>query len=263
MFIPMIILNKSECQLLKSILAGKDVVCPTFVYSILDNFIPGTVYADNGHCPGTVLFKINAGIYFVLGDVTNKDFKNFLVELLRQRKKAKLRFTLFSASEDWDVAIKDKLGEEIKQLNRLTFTYDTDAALAEKRLPCSAYSIVKINEDMIKNSLEFNQAYYEEYWGSVSNFIENGRGFCIVHEGKVISECTSIFSSRQYAEMDIVTHPAYRGQGLASIVAGEFIKDCLENSIVPKWDCDVANRPSIQVAEKLGFVNPRQYSIFI
>ncbi|MGW6383977.1 GNAT family N-acetyltransferase [Peribacillus butanolivorans] len=44
----------------------------------------------------------------------------------------------------------------------------------------------------LSNSSEFNEDYYEEYWGSVSNFSENGFGYCILHKGKVVSECTSI-----------------------------------------------------------------------
>ncbi|MGE7768208.1 GNAT family N-acetyltransferase [Peribacillus sp. NPDC096540] len=31
--------------------------------------------------------------------------------------------------------------------------------------------------------------YYKEYWGSVSNFSENGFGYWILHKGKVVSEC--------------------------------------------------------------------------
>ncbi|MFB7641920.1 GNAT family N-acetyltransferase [Peribacillus butanolivorans] len=66
----------------------------------------------------------------------------------------------------------------------------------------------------LSNSSEFNEDYYKEYWGSVSNFSENGFGYCILHKGKVVSECTSIFSSLQYSEIDIATHEDYRGQGL-------------------------------------------------
>ncbi|MDQ0220661.1 GNAT family N-acetyltransferase [Peribacillus cavernae] len=78
-----------------------------------------------------------------------------------------------------------------------------------------------------------------------------------------MSECTSIFSSKQFAEIDIATHKDYRGQGLASVIAKAFIGYSLENKIVPTWDCDVSNKPSIKLAEKLGFVNPVEYSIFV
>ena len=78
-----------------------------------------------------------------------------------------------------------------------------------------------------------------------------------------VSECTSIFSSLQYSEIDIATHEDYRGQGLASSIVKTFIDHCLENDIIPRWDCDILNKSSIKLAGKSGFGNPVQYSIFV
>ena len=99
--------------------------------------------------------------------------------------------------------------------------------------------------------------------GIVSNFIANGFGYCILHKGKVVSGCTSIFSSLQFSEIDIATHEDYRGQGLASIIAKTFIDHCIENDIMPRWDCDILNNSSIKLAKKLGFKKPVKYSIFV
>lgn len=258
----MLILNQTEFDNIKSILNKNNVTCPTFIYSILDGYIQGTVYADS-RFPKTVLIGTSSGIYFVIGEINNLDFNNYLFDLYRKRKKEKLRFTLFSSSEKWNCAIKNQLKDEIKQLSRFSFEYNLDKELDDKKILSSDYSIEKINTEIIKNSLEFNEEYYKEYWGSISNFIENGFGFCILHNGKVISECNSIFSSQQFAEIDIATHKDYRGQGLASIIANTFIDHSLKNSIVPRWDCDVSNKPSIKLAGKLGFVNPVEYSIFV
>lgn len=37
----------------------------------------------------------------------------------------------------------------------------------------------------------------QQYWGIISNFLENGFGFCLQHEGKMFSEAVSIFRSMQ------------------------------------------------------------------
>ncbi len=42
-----------------------------------------------------------------------------------------------------------------------------------------------------------------------------------------------------------------------------FIDHCIENHITPRWDCDVDNEASIQLAQKMGFENPQKYSIFV
>lgn len=258
----MIILNQNKFTDLKRTLNKNNINCPTFAYSILDGFIQGTVYGDSEE-PKTILIGTSSGIYFVAGEADNFGFNRFLFELYRKRKSDKLRFTLFSSSEKWNCTIRNEFNHEMKQLDRFSFSYNLDRKIEEKRLLSSEYSIEKITPEFIKISLEFNEEYYTEYWGSPSNFIENGIGFCVVHNGKVISECTSIFSSQDFAEIDIVTHEDYRGKGLAAIIANTFIEHCLKNSVTPKWDCDVSNYSSIKLAEKLGFASPVEYSIFV
>lgn len=257
----MIKLNQAEFDNVKNKLINNKVNCPTFVYSILDGYIQGIVYADS-KIPKTVLIGTDSGIYYVVGEINNLDFNKFLFKLYRQRKNEKSRFTLFSSSEKWNCVLKNQLKDEIKQLRRFSFTYDFDKEIGDQKLLPSDYSLEKIDPEIIKNSFEFNEGYYQEYWGSIMNFMENGFGFCILHNGKVISECSSIFSSHQFAEIDIATHENYKGQGLASIIASAFITYSLKNNKIPKWDCDVLNKASIKLAEKLGFVHPVEYSIF-
>ncbi|MED4206182.1 GNAT family N-acetyltransferase [Neobacillus mesonae] len=245
-----------------NVVEGKAKAVPTFSYSVLNNYIRGSVYA-NSETPETVLIGTESGIYFVAGKEDNQEFNEFLFELYCQRKSKNLRFTLFSSSEYWDCVINELFKENIKQLSRYSFVFDNKKQFHDKNLLANGYFIRRINEELITYSSEFNEDYYKEYWGSVSNFIKNGFGFCILHKGKVVSECTSIFSSLQFSEIDIATHEDYRGQGLASIIAKTFIDHCLENEIIPRWDCDKLNKSSIKLAEKLGFGNPVKYSIFV
>ena len=258
----MILLNQSEFEILKRTLNKNNITCPTFVYSILDGYIQGTVYVDSSSFR-SVLIGTKSGIYFVGGEVDNLDFNNFLFELYQQRKNNKLRFTLFSSSNKWDGAIMNQLKDKIKQQRRFSFNYNFNNEGDKTILLSSEYSIKKINAEIIKSSLEFDEDYYNEYWGSISNFLKNGFGFSILHNERIISECSSIFSSREFAEIDIITHKDYRGKGIAIIIATSFIEYCLKNSIIPKWDCDVTNESSINLAGKLGFVKPVEYSIFV
>jgi RimJ/RimL family protein N-acetyltransferase len=258
----MIKLNEADFDKVINIIEGKAKTVPTFSYSVLNSYIRGNVYVDS-NTPETILIETESGIYFVAGKEDNLEFNNFLFDLYSQRKSKKIRFTLFSSTEYWDCVINEQLKDNIKQMSRYSFIFDKKKQIHEKDLFVSDYFIRKINEDLITNSTEFNEDYYKEYWGSVSNFIKNGFGYCILRKGKVVSECTSIFSSPQFSEIDIATHEDYRGQGLASIIAKTFIDHCLENDIIPRWDCDLFNKSSIKLAEKLGFGNPVKYSIFV
>ena len=232
----MIILNKTDFNKVINVIEGKGKTVPTFSYSVLNNYIRGSVYADS-KIPETVLIGTESGIYFVAGREDNPKFNDFLFEFYRQRKSKKLRFTLFSSSEYWDCVINKQFKDNIKQMSRYSFAFDYKNQFHDKNLFASDLLIRRINEELITNSPEFNEEYYKEYWGSVSNSIANGFGYCILHKGKVVSGCTSIFSSLQFSEIDIATHEDYRGQGLASIIAKTFIDHCIENDIMPRWDC--------------------------
>lgn len=257
----MILLSDNDFDKTKNFIENSVKTVPTFAYSVLNNYISGVVYADSKN-PETILIGTESGIYFVAGNENNQEFNEFLCELYRQRKNKELRFTLFSANEYWDSVINELFKDNFKKMYRYSFEYDKKIVHENKRLE-NEYSIRKISEELITSSSEFNEDYYNEYWGSVANFTAKGFGYCILHKREVVCECTSIFASLQFSEIDIETYKDYRGQGLGLIAAKAFINHCLENGIQPRWDCDISNASSIRLAEKLGFDNPSEYSIFI
>ena len=57
--------------------------------------------------------------------------------------------------------------------------------------------------------------------------------------------------------IDIETIEGHQGRKLAQKIAHSFVKDCLENDIIPYWDCMELNKPS--VAENVGFTNVFNY----
>ncbi|MGE7919143.1 GNAT family N-acetyltransferase [Viridibacillus sp. NPDC093762] len=258
----MLILSDTDYNKAINVIERNFKTVPTFVYSIINNYINGIIYVDSKNVE-TVLIGTESGIYFIAGEEENHKFNDFLFDLYCKRKSKGLRFTLFSASENWDCVINALFDDNLKQGGRYSFTYDPQKQFQDESPLVSEYSISRINEELITSSSEYNEDYYKDYWGSVSNFIEKGFGYCILHKGKVVSECTSIFSSHQFSEVDIETHADYRGKGLASINAKAFINHCLENNIMPRWDCEILNNASIKLAEKLGFGKPIKYSIFI
>jgi RimJ/RimL family protein N-acetyltransferase len=255
-------INQSDYGKIKDFIQYKNINVPTFTYSVLDGYIKGEVYADSS-LPKTILIETYNGVYFVGGSENNEEFNQHLINLYRQRKSQNVRFTLFSSGEKWDSLIKDQLRNEVKQLHRYSYNFVGGKELSSVHELPRDYCIRRITPELIDKSLEFNRKYYEEYWGSVQNFIDRGFGYCILHNEKIVSECTSIFCSSKYTEIDIATSDSYRGQGLATVLAKIFIKNSLENNLIPGWDCDVSNNSSIRLALNLGFTNPNEYSIFV
>ncbi|MGO4076296.1 GNAT family N-acetyltransferase, partial [Staphylococcus aureus] len=72
-------------------------------------------------------------------------------------------------------------------------------------------------------SRTFPPSYYEAYWGETARFLSKGIGIAILDGENVVSECVSIFSSKDRAEIDIWTDETYRGKGLALLAAQHMI----------------------------------------
>lgn len=256
------LVKKEEYNHVKGLLQGRASFVPTFVYSVLDGQISGEVYSDS-NVGRTVLVKTHNGLCFVCGEEHHGDFNESLIRQFIEHKHEHRRFTLFTASEKWDEMIHNQLQGEVKQFVRLSFEY-----IAEGRssLPIelpNGYEVQRIDSSNIREAIEFGEDYYQEYWESVRRFLEKGFGFCVVSNGKVVSEGTSIFCSATFAEIDIATSERFRGEGLATVIAKAFINHSVEHELIPRWDCDGSNAPSIRLAEKVGFSNPTTYSVFI
>jgi GNAT superfamily N-acetyltransferase len=87
---------------------------------------------------------------------------------------------------------------------------------------------------------------------SARNLVEHGLGFAAVtQEGILASAATSYTLSSRYLEVAIATRPAFRGRGLAVVVAAALMREALAQSLVPCWSA--SNPVSKRLAERLGY----------
>ncbi|MGY4794683.1 GNAT family N-acetyltransferase [Lysinibacillus fusiformis] len=131
---------------------------PTFVYSILDQIIEGTVYMDTDAYQ-TLLFHTKSGIYYVYGDASKTSIDQQLVYCFQQAIKQKKRFTLFSYSEQWNIKIEQLLNDQLRKLERYTFTFDETIYNHQEKRGARHYEVKSITDHLINNSLEFDQTY--------------------------------------------------------------------------------------------------------
>ncbi|WP_102272215.1 GNAT family N-acetyltransferase [Cytobacillus massiliigabonensis] len=235
---------------------------PTFAYSVLDLMIEGTVYADSDKYH-SLLIQTASGLYFVTGHSSNKLFLKGIVSIFEKSVILGKRFTIFSNEETWNQSIEKYLEGKVRRIERYSFSFDLLTYKNRKRNNLQDYNILKKDNDLIEHSLEFDKKYFDEYWDTAENFLQNGIGFCVLEREKIISEGVSIFKSENYAEIDIITDLNYRGKGLASMVAEQFIDYCISQNIQPRWDCDVDNGASINLGSQLGFIDPQKYAVYI
>jgi RimJ/RimL family protein N-acetyltransferase len=100
------------------------------------------------------------------------------------------------------------------------------------------------------------------FWRSVASFAATGLGYCLLQEGAAASCCLSVYVSGSNCELGLATHPDFRGRGYATLVAAACVEHCLVHGWTPHWHCWDDNQPSIAVAHKVGFANPRRYQVY-
>ncbi|NRR13951.1 GNAT family N-acetyltransferase [Bacillus pacificus] len=233
----------------------------TFAYAVCDQMIDGEVFANEKLTAG--LIRTVNGIYYLFGDTCDQNYNEDLFSYLKiVIEKTEKRFTLFTSSDEWEMMIEERFSHVLRNIPRMKFQSVT---FEERKRDCSknTYEVKRIDRRDIERSSEFTEEYYKEYWGSKETFLNGGFGFCIEQEGMIVAECVSIFNGNGFAEIDIVTHEAYQGKGLAQAVAARFIEHCIQNDIIPCWDCYVDNIPSQKLASKLSFYNPIEYRLFV
>ncbi|PFU28442.1 GNAT family N-acetyltransferase [Bacillus cereus] len=233
----------------------------TFAYAVCDQMVDGEVFANEKLTAG--LIRTVNGIYYLFGHTDDQNYNEDLLMYLKMAiEKTEKRFTLFASSEEWEMMIEGCFSNVLRNMPRMKFQRE----IFEERTQDAnknTYAVKRIDKSDIERSSEFTEEYYKGYWGSKETFLNSGFGFCIEQDGIIVAECVSIFSGNGYAEIDIATHEAYQGKGLAQAVATRFIEHCMQNDIIPSWDCYVDNIPSRKLASKLSFYHPIEYSLFV
>ncbi len=98
-------------------------------------------------------------------------------------------------------------------------------------------------------------------WGSLDAFCAAGFGYCAHDGSSIVSWCTAEYVSPAQCGIGIETIPSAQGQGLATAVGAAFLAACGQRSILAHWDAWTDNRPSIAVAENLGFRLSSSYHV--
>ncbi|WP_342492764.1 GNAT family N-acetyltransferase [Bacillus sp. FSL H8-0516] len=256
------LLRQQKTPSMKKGIRQIDPAYPVFVDAVMDGFIQGNLYVDNAEQPLVYFLEASCGIYYVAGrsEVELLRCSVFIVDVYERQKRQNGRFTIFSANPLTDAMMKKCLGSHLNEMERHAYVYPQAHSHATQ--PHPGYRVERTNEQVMTASRTFPPSYYEAYWGETARFLSKGIGIAILDRENVVSECVSIFSSMDRAEIDIWTDESYRGKGLALLAAQHMISTCLEKKRTPHWDCDVHHLASIKLAEKLGFQRLKTYRLF-
>jgi RimJ/RimL family protein N-acetyltransferase len=153
--------------------------------------------------------------------------------------------------------------ENAKVVKRLEF-YDNDPGSEileklRKQLP-PGFEIRPINAQLFKRC-EWREEM-EFYAGGFDNFLKYGIGICMMKGNEIITEAYASALGKTRAEIGAITQESYRGQGYAPIASAYLIEVVEQRGYQAYWSCDADHKASIRVAQKLGFLQERGYTIY-
>ncbi|WP_422909285.1 GNAT family N-acetyltransferase [Pseudomonas sp. MAC6] len=91
------------------------------------------------------------------------------------------------------------------------------------------------------------------FWRTQEDFASQSNAVLALVEGKAAALCYAAAVSGGRAEIDVLTLPAYRHLGLAKAVVRMFNRRCLEQNLLPLWDCFTNNIASMALCQSSGF----------
>lgn len=235
------------------------------ILGILEGLIPGQVWVDSASAPHAVLVLSQAPYGFLAGEISSELFVK-IDELLRKKPVVKLTYEP-NPTQSIDLT---EFGFTISPRFQLTLAQN-------KRLRIFSSHKIKRNsfsQDLIILPKQINNEPFfkrciwhtliESIYGTARQYFRHSFGYALWDETNqlVISEAHAI-SCQTKIEIVTVTHEDYRGQGFATSVCQLLLEEAFKRNLKPVWSCEQTNLVSINLANRLGLDEMKEYFFYI
>ncbi|HEY8889197.1 MAG TPA: GNAT family N-acetyltransferase [Clostridium sp.] len=248
----------------------KELAFNIVIKSVINGNTPGEIYVDNMVNPKTALVWDMMGELLIEGDDNNNEYnmeinKLIIDDLKPRAAKRYIPCFDFYYSKKFENKLDVLLQEEnCTRIDRNVYKFKALKLNWRENIPKDC-SMVIINEKLLERKdlkyIESVEGWISSFWHSASDFTSKGVGYCLIKEDIVVSWCLSVFVSGKNFELGLETVAQYRGNGYGKLTAAACIEYCIENNIIPFWQCNKDNIPSNKVSESIGFKKDFQYYI--
>jgi len=216
----------------------------------------GKVYVSDINNPEAAFLQI--GFVFLGGDSSSHQVPQLIDAL-------PVNHPLIVPDDDWATILSETFGENVKRFQRFGFSYEhlnLSHLRALKESIHGDFVLERIDLDTARTLPRSLAPAIPFFFGSPESFIENGFGFCIKHNGEVVSTAMTAtpFEKEFEIEVDTMNSPEYRRKGLATVASAALIEHALSKNLIPIWDA--ANEASKALALKLGYSDLTPYDAF-
>ncbi|WP_175989191.1 GNAT family N-acetyltransferase [Bacillus sp. Marseille-Q1617] len=232
----------------------------TFSYSLADKIVSGEIWVDDVDQPAQAIFKLSNGIHHFAGKRVSHEG---VLEWFKEHIEEASPCVLFADAE-WEEFI-DKEQLHKTKIQRVGYKFDKGRynKLKAYTIP-EGLRLKRIESSLISKSKQYPEKFYKLYWENKENFLSKGVGFGLLNkEDEIIGEVVSSYFAGRYGDPDIFISEDHRGNGYGTLLARAFIDECLERGVCPKWECDMTNIESQQLAERLGFIKIGSHPLYV
>lgn len=241
------------------------VTDPAALAPLLDNWEEGMLYAYLSGRMGYAVAQegcrsaqVRVGDFCFLAGAPDAAVAAWQPETLRL-------YTIFiPRTQDWDALI-ERVYPQAQRSVRYAFRKDNafDAAMLHgfaAMLP-EGYLLKSMDEALYRQAAQagWSRDLVSQYptWES---YAAHGAGYAALQGGALVCGASSYADWPGGLEIEIDTHPAYRGRGLARACAAALMLECLSRGLYPSWDA--ANPVSAHLAQTLGYISSGEYAVY-
>jgi RimJ/RimL family protein N-acetyltransferase len=162
----------------------------------------------------------------------------------------------------WVDIFKQIHGDSLKSFQRVAFAvgaWKLDELRTLSQNIADGFVISRVSDDDVVPFAALDPDLVSNF-ADHATFLRKGIGFCVKYGSQIVAGCSSYLIGGGALEIEIITHPDFRRQGLSTAVAATMVEHCLLHDIEPCWDA--ANKPSVGLAKKLGFIQTKAYDTY-
>jgi GNAT superfamily N-acetyltransferase len=134
---------------------------------------------------------------------------------------------------------------------RQRFVWSNKKANSLEPLTCDIQIVTMNAANAAHIESRFNIA--TRFWRSMDDFMAHSRAVVVYQNNEPASLCYAAAKADRSVEIDVLTLPEYRQQGLAKFAVMHFVTHCEAASLMPLWDCFTNNLASMALCHTTGF----------